>query len=183
MKLQTILERCNGPQERLNARRTRTKAILESRAPQSGAYWWVPTPDGSWYLETFFDSEFAGNTMHDFIWRRYMMDVLGVLWNKDPRKLARVIGDEYTGLPRGRVNKVGNGFTVVHGGDAPVRNAEDKIISTFNLYRAYKDGNVKFMDDEHETMMAGDPEAVQQALGVDLGLSGSFHPDFADDTY
>lgn len=183
MKLQKILEQHESPLMRVSIKTIRNRAILESRIPQSGAYWWIPTPDGDWTMDVYYDSEHRGNTMHDRIWRRHVIEKLAVLWGKDPDWLKRAIGDNYTGLPRGRVNKVQDGFTIVHGNDAPVKDVVTKIMNAFNLrtyFRAHPD-KVRAFEDEHETMLQGDPDVVQKALGTDLGLKGSFHADFDDD--
>ena len=175
MKIQEILQRY--PENilmRLAIRTFRNRVIGESKAPQSGAYWWIPHPDGSWDLEIFYDSEYGGETDHIRMWRKYVIEKLAVIWKKDPQKLRAQIGDNYTGLPRGRVNKVQNGYTIVHGNDTPTKNGLDGIINAFNL-RAYQlahSKNILILFDEHETMIQGDPERVQKALGVKLGLHG-----------
>jgi hypothetical protein len=177
MKLQKILEHYENPQMRLAVRNIRNRAIAEAKAPQSGAYWWLPTPDGKWELDIYYDSEFRGNTMHDIMWRKYVLDRLAILWNKDPAKLKRSIGYNYAGLPRGRIGRApSTGFVISHGDDAPIKNGMKKILSAFNLSGLVRSDpkKVKITVDKHETMLAGDPEIVQKALGVDLGLEGSF---------
>lgn len=176
MKLEMILEQYQDPQMRLAVRNIRNRAIIESKVPQSGAYWWLPTPDGGWELEVFYDSEYRGNTMHDIMWRKYVLDRLAILWNKDPQKLRRQIGDNYAGLPRGRVGKAMGKFVVSHGDDAPIKNGLKKVLAAFNLSGLARTDpkKVQTAADEHETMLAGDPDAVQRALGVKLGLKGSY---------
>lgn len=156
----------------------RILAIMESRVPQSGAYWWIPLPDGNWTIEVFYDSEYNGDTPHDDLWRRYVVERLAILWNKSPEVLRRRIGDNYTGLPRGRVSKVSGGWTIVHGNDAPALSKGIRgVINAFNL-RMVDRSNLMIMDDDHERMMPGDPEAVQKALGADLGLRADFTMDW-----
>lgn len=180
MKLETILEHHESQQMRLAVRVIRNRAILESRTPQTGAYWWMPTPDGKWVLDAYYDSEFRNNTMHDIIWRKYALDRLAVLWDKDSDKLRRLIGDKYAGLPRGRVSKAMGGIVVSHGDDVPITNGMKKVLGVFNL-SGLNAKKVRVSPDDHENMMPGDPEAVQEVIGVDLGLRGSFHMDFDDD--
>jgi len=175
MKLKTILEQYQNPQMRLAVRNIRNRAIIESKVPQSGAYWWLPTPDGKWELDVYYDSEFRGNTMHDIMWTKYVLDRLSILWNKDPAKLKRAVGDNYAGLPRGRVGKIMGGFVLSHGDDAPIKNGPKKVLAAFNLSGLVRTDSkkVRVAVDEHETMLAGDPEAVQKALQADLGLKGN----------
>lgn len=184
MKLQDVLLDYADPRMRLAVRTIHNRAIVESKAPQSGAYWWLPTPDGQWELDVYYDSDFRGDTMHDRMWRKYVVERLAILWDKDLIKLGRAIGNKYAGLPRGRVGKAMGRYVLSHGGDAPIANGLRKVISAFNLTALLKSNNnsvhdrVHVSEDEHEHMLFGDPEAVQQALGVDLGLKGSFSADF-----
>lgn len=182
MKLHDILQKYqDSVLMREAVRRQRTRAILESKVPQSGAYWWLPTPKGRWTMEVFYDSEFNNATPHDEIWRIYVVERLATLWGKDPDRLRRSIADNYAGLPRGRVNKLRDSWTIVHGNDAPkgTRGVEG-VINAFSLRAVITadEDAVKVYEDEHEKMMPGDPEAVQRALGVDLGLKGEFAMDF-----
>ncbi len=172
MTVETILEQYHTPQMRLAVRNIRNHAIQEAKQPQSGAYWWLPTPEGEWELDIYYDSEFGGRTMHNDMWRKYVIDRLAVLWGKEPDKLRRRIGNNYAGLPRGRVGKAMGTYVVSHGDDVPVRNGMKKVVSAFNLSPLMRAGKVKVSPDIHENMSVGDPEAVQAALGVDLGLQG-----------
>jgi hypothetical protein len=63
-------------------------------------------------------------------------------------------------------------YVVSYGDDVPVRNGMKKVVSAFNLTPLIRAGKVKVSPDIHENMSVGDPEAVQAALGVDLGLQG-----------
>lgn len=170
--IEPLLESYHVPQMRLAVRTNRNHVIQEAKKPQTGAYWWLPTPDGDWELDIYYDSEFAGNTQHIDMWRKYVVDRLAILWDKDPKVLRRQIGDHYTGLPRGRVGKAMGKYVVSHGEDVPVRNGMKKVVNAFNLGTLVRAGKVDVSPDIHENMSAGDPEAVQKALGVDLGLQG-----------
>jgi hypothetical protein len=181
MRLTDLIGNYDTPLMREAVRQFRTKAIMESKVPQAGPYWWLPTPDGKWILEKFYDSEYRGATGHDLLWDKYVIERLSVIWGKDTNKLRRSLRGHYTGLPRGRVNKVSNGWTVVHGDNAPVSSWKNQVIRAFVL-TAQKD-KVRFMKDDHETIIPGDPEAIQDALKVDLGLKGTFSMDFEDDDY
>jgi len=176
MKLADIIAKQSNVLMREAIRRHNHKTIKESKAPQSGAYWWIPLKDGTWDIECFYDSQFD-DTPHDQMWNIYVVERLATIWSKDPAWLKRVIGDNYTGLPRGRVNKVrigdAIGYTIVHGNDMPKGCTIAGVINAFNLRSAQRAGQVQVYTDDHETMIAGDPKRVQKALGIDLGLKGS----------
>lgn len=178
--IELLLEQYHIPQMRLAVRSVRNHVIQESKKPQTGAYWWLPTPDGDWELDIYYDDEFGGNTQHIDMWPKYVVDRLAVLWNKDPHKLRRQIKNNYTGLPRGRVGRAMGKYVVSHGEDVPVRNGMKKVVNAFNLSSLMRDGKVHVSPDIHENMTAGDPEAVQRALGVDLGLQGISTDDLFD---
>lgn len=178
MKLSEIITKQPTILMREAVRQHDRRIILESRNPQSGAYWFIPLPDGKWDIETFYDSQFE-DTPHDQMWSRYVVERLATIWGKDHNWLRRVIGDNYTGLPRGRVSKVnhdaGIGYTIVHGDDFPKGCSITGVLNAFNL-RAFQRAHpdlVNIYKDHHETMISGDPRRVQKALGVDLGLKGS----------
>jgi hypothetical protein len=189
MKLQDILSEYADPQMRLAVRMIRNRAITEAKVPQTGAYWWLPVPGGQWELDVYYDSDFRGNTMHDRMWLKYVVERLAILWNKDADKLRRLIGDKYAGMPRGRIGKAMSRYVLSHGGDAPIANGLKKVTSAFNLTALMKSNTGGVHDrvcvskDEHECMLPGDPEAVQKAIGAKLGLKGSFSPDLGDDGY
>lgn len=178
MKLADIIAEQSTVLMREAVRRHNHKLIKESRTPQSGAYWFIPLPDGSWDIEAFYDSQFS-DTPHDQMWSRYVVERLATIWGKDHNWLRRVIGDNYTGLPRGRVNRIllndEPGFSIVHGNDFPKGCSISGVLNVFNLksfQRAHPD-QVQIYYDHHETMISGDPKRVQKALGVDLGLKGA----------
>jgi len=186
MKLHKILSTYESPQMRVAVRNFRNRAIVESKVPQTGAYWWLPTPDGGWELDVYYDSEFKSNTMHTDMWHKYVLDRLAILWNKDPQKLRRQLKHDYTGLPRGRVSRggfKGGVYYVSHGDNTPVRDGLKKVIAAFNLAGIARNDPkaVRIAQDEHETAIAGHPEAVQMAIGKDLGLRGSYKLDEFDD--
>lgn len=60
-------------------------------------------------------------------------------------------------------------YLVHHGGDAPVSGWLRRVERRFGL----QGQQLRALLDDHECMLAGDPEAVQRALGVDLGLRGT----------
>jgi hypothetical protein len=70
----------------------------------------------------------------------------------------------YIGLPRGRVTRPERTYLVLHGDDSPVTGWEEMVIASFRL----SGRKVKFLIDEHETMIPGHPQAVEAALGIRL---------------
>lgn len=159
----------------------RRKSIQESRAPQSGAYYWIPLPDGDWTILPFYDSEYSDSS-HSVIWKE-VLSYIAHKWNKDPQVLKRNLGSYYTALPRGRISKTrDNGdivYVLVHGNDSPTSSTDNitKIKRVFNLRQA----NVKVYPDDHETMIKGHPEKLQTILGKNLGLKGHFAYEPEDD--
>lgn len=154
------------------ARRHHSRVIKEYSGPQTGSYFWLPTPDGKWVLDTYFDSELP-NTMHSDMWWKYAIDRLGHYWKKDTDVLRKKIGKEYTAVPRGRIVYYNGVYKLFHGNDIPTgAGGTKKILGAFNLYSLWREGKVQIMEDEHETMLPGDPEKLQRILGRDLGLRG-----------
>jgi len=151
------------------------KLLKESTEPQTGIFFWVPWGDG-WRLETFFDSQFPSTGSieldHARIWSKWANTLLG----KDESNTPRAILHSYSGIPRGRVTKTivrkfpggpnERIYLVLHGNDAPMRNAGKIIASRFYL----PDGRWKFAFDDHERMTKDDVLAIQRYLGRDLGL-------------
>jgi len=68
----------------------------------------------------------------------------------------------FTGLPRGRVTRPEKTFLVLHGKDSPIPMWERLVIESFRL----SDRKVKFVYDEHETMIPGHPRTVESSLGL-----------------
>ena len=187
MNLRDIVDKfpLNGPKSNLLMRESirikRRKTIRESRAPQTGAYWWVPQMvDGKpkWEIVEYFDADYNDNTLHMEMWD-HVLELIAIQWQKDPRILIKYLGNHYSGLPRGRVgermiNRDGKsikGWVVAHGDDSPVQNGERVILRHFNLSGAAMDNRVEFMFDEHEQMDSSDCKRVQAVLG-NLGLKG-----------
>lgn len=144
----------------------------ETRAqvPLTGAYYWFPRPhpEGpSWELLTCHDLGAWDGISHREFWP-LVVEHLAAAWGKDAGPLKRRLLDRYTGLPRGRITHPKTGYLIIHGDDAPVADWRPRIKDRFRL-RGVK---VRPLFDEHERMLAGDPEAVEAALGLRLGLPG-----------
>ncbi len=138
--------------------------------PRTGAYYWLPLPGDlavRWEVVTCNDLGREAEVGHVRLWPE-VVQRLARAWGKDPERLVRRLAEYYAGLPRGRVTRVRGVYLVQHGDDTPTMGGLELIVSRFGLVGR----PVKFLVDEHEHMLSGDPEPVQRALGVDLGLHG-----------
>ncbi|WP_337175425.1 hypothetical protein [Paludisphaera sp.] len=133
-----------------------------------GAYYWLPRPGGdgvSWGIFTCGDAGLDPDAGHDELWPA-VVDRLVAAWGQDARALRGRLIDHYSGLPRGRVTRRRTSFLILHGGDGPVPGWREAVVGRFHL----EGRRVKILFGEHERMIAGDPEAVEEALGLELGL-------------
>ena len=154
----------------------RTAALTlaqEKNRPLTGAYYWVPLPDRSgqrirWMLQAFFD-DWRPTSDHVYVWR-HVQDSLNIRWRRSFQKV------DYCSLPRGRVCRLvaqdssrQNGPPIIyHGNDAPLGSGHlDEVRSVF-----YLPAVTPAILDEHEQMIAGQPEELCRVLGIDLGLKG-----------
>jgi len=159
-----------GQREAVRCRwRTATRAI-SSRQSLTGAWYWVPLPAGGgrvrWEVQEFFDV-WRPSSDHVYIWQ-HVRDSLECHWRR------RLAGIDYYSLPRGRVSRrIGvNGadtvLNIYHGNDAPRGGGGlASVRQAFNLPRS-----VGAMFDDHERCIAGQPEALSRALGIDLRVRG-----------
>lgn len=135
--------------------------------PFTGGYYWFPSPgpDGvTWSVVTCRDLGCRSQAGHDAeLWPR-LMALLAAAWGKDDRALKRKLALSYTGLPRGRVTRPEGTYLVLHGKDSPVPGWEEIVIAGYRL----SGRRVKFVFDEHETMIPGHPQAVESALCTPL---------------
>ena len=135
--------------------------------PFAGGYYWFPTPglNGiAWSIVTCRDlgcDDQAGH--YHSLWPR-LMTPLASAWGKNERRLRKRLAEYYTGLPRGRVTWIDKRFLIFHGHDSPVPGFRALVVASFRLAGQ----RVKFTFDEHETMIEGDPQAVEAALGHPL---------------
>ncbi len=133
----------------------------------TGGYYWFPTPGAggiSWSVVTCHDLHCKPDAGHDEeLWSK-LIDRLAPLWAKDARLLRRHLGLSYTGLPRGRVTRPERMFLILHGNDSPDPGWKSIVSESFSL----TGGRVKFLFDEHETMIPGHSRAVEVSLGFRL---------------
>jgi hypothetical protein len=133
--------------------------------PYQGGYYWLPTPspDGiTWSVVTCRDLGCGADAGHDAdLWPRLMVP-LAATWGKDAQILKRSLALSYTGLPRGRVTRPDKTFLVLHGEDSPVHMWQELVTEGFCLTKR----KLKFLFDQHETMIPGHPRAVEASLGL-----------------
>jgi hypothetical protein len=140
--------------------------------PGTGAYYWVPVPTDPGHHWVVYTSQGAGldpDVGHTELWLS-VLDRLAIAWGKDRASLRRRLQDRYAGLPRGRVTHPSRPYLILHGRDAPLIRWRSVVAELFDL----PPGRIRSLYDEHERMIAGDPEAVERALGTDLGLRGVY---------
>ena len=97
------------------------------------------------------------------LWPKLMIP-LAATWGKDAQFLQRRLTLFYTGLPRGRVTRPEKTFLILHGEDSPDRRFAEMVKQSFWI----SGQEVKFLFDEHETMIPGHPRAVEASLGHQL---------------
>lgn len=135
--------------------------------PFRGGYYWLPAPSAggiTWSVVSCRDLGCGADAGHDAdLWPRLMVP-LAAAWGKDAQSLKKKLALSYTGLPRGRVTRPDKTFLVLHGKDSPIPMWEQLVIESFRL----SDRKVKFLFDEHETMIPGHPRAVEAILGFRL---------------
>ena len=133
----------------------------------TGGYYWLPTPSPNgitWSIVTCRDLGCHSDAGHDAdLWPRLMVP-LARAWGKDALILKKKLALSYTGLPRGRVTRPVKTFLVLHGDDSPNRRFAEMVKQSFQL----SGQEVKFVFDEHETMIPGHPRAVEATLGPRL---------------
>ena len=158
--------------------------------PLTGAYFWCPRPAPTgleWELITCHDlKKWSGISHHEF-WPRiversaaawgkdagshhelwpHIVERSAAAWGKDAETLKRRLAEHHTGLPRGRINHRRPDYVLLHGDDAPVTDWPPRIIDRFRL----GDVVLEVEKTTHLTMAPRDLAAVEEALGVSLGL-------------
>ena len=126
------------------------KFLKESRAPQTGIYWWCPTKN-DWRLAVFFDEEF-GNPWHKEIWEKWCATILGL----DDVRVPSEVAEAYHGLPRGRVSLGRGVYVILHGNDTPIKNGLELVAKRFNLPPGY---HTAF--DSHEVTLQDDVKIIK----------------------
>ncbi|HEV3024867.1 MAG TPA: hypothetical protein VGX76_20465 [Pirellulales bacterium] len=172
--LDRLLATVATPAQRETARCRWRTAMRALRRPLTGAWYWVPVPAGGgavrWELQAFFDI-WRPSSDHIDVWK-HVVDSLEYHWR---RRLARF---DYASLPRGRVSRritdAGGAHdddalpVIYHGNDAPRGGGGlARVRRAFNLPRS-----AEAMFDDHERCIAGQPEALSRALGIDLQVKG-----------
>ncbi len=142
--------------------------LQPSASPLTGAYYWVPRPDGNgvfWDLVTCHDLDTWAGISHREFWP-LILEVLAERWGKNVQDLIHQLHDHHAGLPRGRVTHPQSGYVVINGDDTGLPGWLELVKSRFGL-----DGvevTPDFTEHEHEQMLTDDLLAVQASLGVPL---------------
>lgn len=145
------------------------KILVESKAPQQGAFWFVPN-GSNWDIYSFFESNYP-NTDHSMIWSRYLSKII---FDKPSIELRNA----YAGLPRGRVVKLRDKYIIYFGNDLPNGKSSLKIIGReFNLPK------YSAVFEEHEQMIPEHYWTIKHAIGGDYKLKEPPRVDFGDDDY
>jgi hypothetical protein len=146
-----------------------TNPLAQRPQRLTGAYYWFPIPGQSgprsWSLLICHDLKCWDGISHRKFWP-HVVEHLAAAWGKDTKPLQRRLLDHYTGLPRGRVTRLKTGYVIFHGNDSPVADWKTRIKARFQLAGV----KVTPVNDEHERMLGEDHRALQDALGVALGL-------------
>jgi len=135
--------------------------------PLLGGYYWLPSPlddRTDWSVPNCHDLGFDSEVGHVDLWPT-VVDLLAAAWGRDAGALRLSLTDHYTGLPRGRVTSPGRTVLVLHGDDTPVADRREKLIESYRL----GDRAHRFLFDEYERGLPGDPERVEEALGFRHG--------------
>lgn len=149
---------------------TDPKPRPELPRPLVGAYYWLPRPaelSCHWDLVTCHCLGLGSDEGHTELWPAVVRQ-MAMFWRRDAEALFRRLGEHYAGLPRGRVTRVRGVYLIHHGGDTPGKGGLGEVEIQFGLGGR----RVRHVKDDHERMLAGDPEVVQGVLDADLGLRG-----------
>lgn len=131
--------------------------------PLVGGYYWFPTAEEgrlTWAVLTCHDLGGEPDVGHVDLWPA-VIERLTAAWGRDAGGLRRPLTEHYTGLPRGRGTRPGKTVLVLHGDNAPVPDWRERLVKRYRLGgRTHR-----LLLDEHERMLSGDPERVEEALG------------------
>lgn len=129
--------------------------------PASGIYYAVPTSRAmnSWEIRYRRDDEGWKDEqlLHFDMWEQVAENVERTL------KLEVPLGDNYTGLPRGRISSPeesgGDKWIISHGGDTPGI-LKHQVLGAFGLLSLIQAGKVEWNEVDHEQMNPTEKEEV-----------------------
>lgn len=134
--------------------------------PLTGGYYWFPTQAGDtidWSVLTCHDLGFGPGDGHYEMWRT-ALDRLARTWGREPGLLLDTLEDCWYGLPRGRINRSGGRFLLLHGDDAPVADWLPMVAERFNLdVRA-----IEIQFSEHHETVTEHRRAVNDEFGLSI---------------
>lgn len=144
-----------------------SEMIKLARKPASGVYYAVPKDRtfSNWEIKYIRNDE-TNEPLHFEMWFD-LVDILKHQLNLTDEE-ARQLGDNYTGLPRGRVlspQEIGTGdkWIVSHGDDTPEM-LKHQILTAFGLLPLNRVGKVVWSVDDHEKMNPQEKELVWGVL-------------------
>lgn len=139
--------------------------------PAEGVYYAVPKDSSfeTWDI-TFVRADEVEEPMHWDLWTDYTVDLL-----KDRFDLNEVdinlIKTQYTGMPRGRIQKVrrdGGGYKwiILHGNDSPdvIRH---QVVAAFGLLEIKRNNMLEWIYEEHEKMNEIEKDVVWEIIKGD----------------
>jgi hypothetical protein len=143
------------------------KLIKNASVPAEGVFYMIPTPKimtEFWYDRTDepFTDEFDA-MLHFSFWRNVVCNILSQYWKINPISIM----DSYACIPRGRVEKVKDGYAVIHGGDSIV-SPLFKAVQAFGLSDLYRNGHVQEITDAHEQVNPAQVEKLEKLIGKEL---------------
>jgi hypothetical protein len=149
---------------------TRNEMDGPSLRPQTGGYYWFPTPadDGvRWSVLSCRQLGFGSDVGHVAMWP-FVIRRLAVAWAREEGPLRRALKLCCYGLSRGRVTRPQGQFLVLHGDDAPVPEWQALVSEGFGLGGR----PLRYVFDEHERTFPEHVWAVFEALGIPAARPG-----------
>lgn len=165
-KLNKVYEEYQDSPEILNSiRNHKNRLSLNStnKRPFIGSFYWLPTIDNKWILDTYFYQNY-GDTRHERVWNLFVVPYLAELWDINVKNLRSRIKENYESLPRGIVMKNQDKFVIYHGGDFDKRGWMNKILKNFNI----KNKEYEFTNMIHLSVSDRDKTKLSKVLNVRL---------------
>lgn len=146
------------------SKKLKRDSLKEDYRPSEGIWYWVWLRP-KWKLTEFKKTEY-GDMTHEDAWTRYVSGKIAKHYGVSNDDLK----DAYTGMPRGRVVRIGKKdvlWVFYHGDDTPISfgRAKFQLVSRFELRKQASEGQTGFQFHEHETMQEDDMAIVQRSIG------------------
>ena len=130
---------------------------IRATKPSAGIYYAIPKDKNMslWEIMAEREDETTESPLHYNIWQNQVLPKLRERFNIDIADLHSC----YTGLPRGRIVKVGDNYVVSHGNDTPSM-VNHLILAEFGLLALNYDKKVDFSFDSHQQMKDVDKDII-----------------------